>query len=243
MEEKTTIKQSTRIQTSILAGPEKKFLVWAASRMPKWVTSDMLTWFGVLGAFIAGISYVLANYSLNWLWLASLGYVINWFGDSMDGSLARVRNQQRKLYGYYLDHNIDCICEFFIFVGIGMSGLVNFWLALLCYVVYLQLEVYVAINAKIKNEFKLTYGKMGPTEFRLFMVIVNTLLIYVMPLVNVHHVYDITIGMNSYRLELQLMDYIGFGIWIILFVSYLGSFFKDLRYFAKIDPLPKREEI
>ena len=243
MEEKTTIKQSTRIQTSILAGPEKKFLVWAASRMPKWVTSDMLTWFGVLGAFIAGISYVLADYSLNWLWLASLGYVINWFGDSMDGSLARVRNQQRKLYGYYLDHNIDCICEFFIFVGIGMSGLVNFWLALLCYVVYLQLEVYVAINAKIKNEFKLTYGKMGPTEFRLFMVIVNTLLIYVMPLVNVHHVYDITIGMNSYRLELQLMDYIGFGIWIILFVSYLGSFFKDLRYFAKIDPLPKREEI
>ena len=243
MEEKTTIKQSTRIQTSILAGPEKKFLEWAASRMPKWVTSDMLTWFGVLGAFIAGISYVLANYSLNWLWLASLGYVINWFGDSMDGSLARVRNQQRKLYGYYLDHNIDCICEFFIFVGIGMSGLVNFWLALLCYVVYLQLEVYVAINAKIKNEFKLTYGKMGPTEFRLFMVIVNTLLIYVMPLVNVHHVYDITIGMNSYRLELQLMDYIGFGIWIILFVSYLGSFFKDLRYFAKIDPLPKREEI
>lgn len=234
----TEIKQSTRIQTSILSAPERRFLVWAAERMPAWVTSDMLTWFGVFGAAVAGVSYVLANYSLQWLWLASLGYVINWFGDSMDGSLARVRRQQRKLYGYYLDHNVDCICEFFIFAGIGMSGLVNFWLALLCYVVYLQLEVYVAINAKIKNEFKLTYGKMGPTEFRLFMIIVNTLLIYVMPHVNVHHIYDLTIGMNSYRLELQLLDYIAFGIWVILFISYLGSFVKDLRYFNRIDPKP-----
>ena len=234
----TEIKQSTRIQTSILSAPERRFLVWAAERMPAWVTSDMLTWFGVFGAAVAGVSYVLANYSLQWLWLASLGYVINWFGDSMDGSLARVRSQQRKLYGYYLDHNVDCICEFFIFAGIGMSGLVNFWLALLCYVVYLQLEVYVAINAKIKNEFKLTYGKMGPTEFRLFMIIVNTLLIYVMPHVNVHHIYDLTIGMNSYRLELQLLDYIAFGIWVILFISYLGSFVKDLRYFNGIDPKP-----
>lgn len=234
----TEIKQSTRIQTSILSAPERRFLVWAAERMPAWVTSDMLTWFGVFGAAVAGVSYVLANYSLQWLWLASLGYVINWFGDSMDGSLARVRSQQRKLYGYYLDHNVDCICEFFIFAGIGMSGLVNFWLALLCYVVYLQLEVYVAINAKIKNEFKLTYGKMGPTEFRLFMIIVNTLLIYVMPHVNVHHIYDLTIGMNSYRLELQLLDYIAFGIWVILFISYLGSFVKDLRYFNRIDPKP-----
>lgn len=237
----TEIKQSTRIQTSILSAPEKRFLVWAAERMPAWVTSDMLTWFGVIGAALAGTGYILANYSLQWLWLASLGYVINWFGDSMDGSLARVRNQQRKLYGYYLDHNVDCICEFFIFAGIGMSGLVNFWLALLCYVVYLQLEVYVAINAKIKNEFKLTYGKMGPTEFRVFMIIVNTLLIYVMPHVNVHHVYDLTIGMNSYRLQLQLLDYIAFGIWIILFISYLGSFVKDLRYFAKIDPKPEKK--
>ena len=234
----TEIKQSTRIQTSILSAPEKRFLVWAAERMPAWVTSDMLTWFGVFGAALAGTGYILANYSLQWLWLASLGYVINWFGDSMDGSLARFRNQHRKLYGYYLDHNVDCICEFFIFAGIGMSGLVNFWLALLCYVVYLQLEVYVAINAKIKNEFKLTYGKMGPTEFRVFMIIVNTLLIYVMPHVNMHHVYDLTIGMNSYRLELQLLDYIAFGIWIILFISYLGSFVKDLRYFDRIDPKP-----
>ena len=241
MEEKKELKQAERIQTSILAKPEKKFLVWAASRMPKWVTSDMLTWFGVFGAFIAGVGYVLSNYNLNWIWLSSLGFIINWFGDSMDGSLARVRNQQRKLYGYYFDHNIDCVCEFFIFVGIGMSGLVNFWLALLCYVVYLQLEVYVAINSKIKNEFKLTYAKLGPTEFRVFMIIVNCLLIYVVPLINVSHVYDITIGMNQYRLELQLMDYIAFGVWCILFVLYLISFFKDLHYFAKIDPLIKKE--
>lgn len=242
MEENKTIKQSVRIQTSLLSVPEKKFLVWMAGRLPKWVTSDSLTLFGVIGAFVAGLGYFLANYNLNWLWLSSLGFVMNWFGDSLDGSLARVRNQQRKLYGYYLDHNIDCICEFFIFVGIGMSGLLNFWLALLCYVVYLQLEVYVAINAKIKNEFKLTYFSLGPTEFRVVMILVNCLLMYVIPLVNVHHIYPITIGMNTYQLELQLMDYIGFIIWLILFICYIVSFFQDLHYFAKMDPLIKHDE-
>lgn len=242
MEENKTVKQSQRIQKSLLAVPEKKFLVWTAERMPKWITSDGLTWFGVFGAFVAGVGYVLANFNLNWLWLSSLGYVMNWFGDSLDGSVARVRNQQRKLYGYYIDHNIDCVCEFFIFVGIGLSGLVNLWLTLLCYVVYLQLEVYVAINSKIKNEFKLTYGLMGPTEFRVFMIIVNTILIYVTPLVNFRHTFDFMFGNTHCFFEFQLMDYIGIFVWVILFGSYAVSFFKDLRYFAKIDPLVKNDD-
>ena len=170
---------AVRIQTSILNGVEKKVLVWIAARLPKWVTSDMLTWFGVFGSFIVFLGYVLNNL-LNapaWIWLSSLGLVFNWFGDSLDGSIARVRKTQRPLYGFYLDHNIDCVTEFFMFIGIGLSGMCNLWITMLCFIPYLMLEVYVSINAPLKNALKLTYGKMGPTELRLIIVICNTFLV------------------------------------------------------------------
>ena len=148
------IKQSTRIQTSLLNGVEKKALVWMASRMPQWVTSDMLTWFGLFGSALCGLGFFLTNYSIYWLWLSCLGLVINWFGDSLDGSLARVHNTQRPLYGYYLDHNIDTVTEAFMFIGAGLSPLMNMGVALLCYAAYLALTVYVSINAHLKSEFK-----------------------------------------------------------------------------------------
>ena len=233
------IKQSERIQTSILNGVERKALVWMASRLPGWVTSDMLTWFGVLGSFICFLGYVLANITgeVQWMWLSSLGLVFNWFGDSLDGSVARVRQTQRPLYGYYLDHNIDCVCEFFMFIGIGLSGLLNLWVAMLAYIIYLQLEVYVAINAKIKNEFKLTYGGFGPTELRLAIIILNTLMMYVP--VFTEYGYDFTIF--GHPMHFMVMDWAGLCICAILLVAYLVSFFSDLRYFAKLDPLHKPE--
>lgn len=231
------IKQSQRIQTSVLNGLEKKVLVWLASRMPEFVTSDMLTWFGVFGSFLGGLGYVIANvtHTPMWIWLSSLGLFFNWFGDSLDGSLARVRNRQRKLYGYYLDHNIDCVCEFFLFVGFGLSGMIHFWIALLAYIFYLQLEVYVAINAKIKNEFKLTYGGFGPTELRVIIVILNCFLIY-MPVFHQPATTYVLLGKN---VEMFMLDWYGGAIAFILMVIYLVSFFKDLKYFAKIDPLQK----
>ena len=119
------LKQSTRIQTSLLNGAEKKALVWMASRMPQWVTSDMLTWFGLFGSFLGGLGFFLTHYSIYWLWLSCLGLVINWFGDSLDGTIARVRNTQRPLYGYYLDHNIDTVTEAFMFIGAGLSPLMK----------------------------------------------------------------------------------------------------------------------
>lgn len=237
------VKQSVRIQTSILNSAEKKFLVWMAGKLPQWVTSDMLTAFGVLGSFVGFLGYLLAGLTdnLNWIWLSSFGLVMNWYGDSLDGSIARVRNQQRKLYGYYLDHNIDCVCEFFLFVGFGLSGLCNLWLALLAYVFYLQLEVYVAINAHIKNEFKLTYGKLGPTEFRLIIIICNCLLMYI-PIFrpeNYEYVLPEVFGKIGLPTTFHMMDWVGLGIAGLLMIIYLVSFFKDLRYFAKIDPLKR----
>lgn len=91
---------STRIQTSILNALEKKVLVWLAGKQPRWVTSDVLTYIGVLGAVICAVGFALANLDIRYLWLSSLGLVINWYGDSLDGTLARVRNTQRPVYGF-----------------------------------------------------------------------------------------------------------------------------------------------
>ena len=89
--------QSKRIQTSVLNAAEKKVLVWLASRQPRWMTSDILTFIGVLGAVIVAVGYALSNYFIQWLWLASFGFFVNWYGDSLDGTLARVRSLQRPV--------------------------------------------------------------------------------------------------------------------------------------------------
>ena len=118
-------KQSVRIQTSILNAAEKKLLVRIAAHLPSWVTSDLMTFTGFLGAIIIATGYVLSNININFLWLSSFGFLVNWFGDSLDGTIARVRNQQRPSYGFFLDHNIDCINEAIMFTGAGLSRLMN----------------------------------------------------------------------------------------------------------------------
>ena len=173
----TNIKaDAVRIQTSILNAGEKKVLVWLAKRQPKWMTSDILTYIGTFGAIVIAAGYILASVNINFLWLSSLGFVINWYGDSLDGTLARVRNRQRPVYGYYIDHTVDCINEFLIFIGIGLSGLMHFELALLILAVYFMLTINVSINAHLKKEFRLTYAKLGPTEFRILAIFANTVL-------------------------------------------------------------------
>ena len=101
--------KATRIQTSILNGLEKKALVWLAKKQPKWVTSNLLTFIGTLGAVLCALGFALANYNLNWMWLSVFGLFVNWYGDSLDGSMARVRHTQRPVYGFFIDHNVD-IC-------------------------------------------------------------------------------------------------------------------------------------
>lgn len=230
--------QSVRIQTSILNPIEKKVLVWMAERMPSFVTSDMLTWIGTLGAFIVGLGFALTNYSIAGFWLASLGLVINWFGDSLDGTLARVKQQQRPLYGFYIDHNMDCICQLLIFGGAGLSPYLNLWLALLLYAAYMMLEIYVMICAHLKNEFRLTYGKLGPTEFRALIVVLNTLLV-LLPGFREFHVSFTLVGevVTFYTLDMVCLI-----LFFMVLSMYMISFVKDARYFAKIDPLRKHEQ-
>ena len=165
---------AVRIQTSVLNALEKKVLVWLAERQPRWMTSDILTYIGTFGAVVIAAGYILSSWNINFLWLSSLGFVINWYGDSLDGTLARVRKTQRPIYGYYLDHTIDAINEVMIFVGVGLSGLMHLEIALIALVLYFLITINVSINAHLKKEFKLTYISLGPTEFRIIMILINT---------------------------------------------------------------------
>jgi phosphatidylglycerophosphate synthase len=230
-------KQARRIQTSILSASEKKVLTWLAQRMPAWVTSDMLTLLGFIGACIIATGYALSNLNLNWLWLATFGLLVNWFGDSLDGSLARVRNTQRKTYGFFIDHNVDVINETIMFIGVGTSPLVNMSFAMMALVAYFMLSVYVYIDCHLKGEMRLTYAGMGPTEFRLMLAIVNICFIYIPWLSEWKR--PMTLFHNDFMIG--IFDYIAVAATLAIMASYLIHFFKDIKYFSTIDP-PKKPE-
>ena len=228
---------AVRIQTSLLNALEKKVLVWLAKRQPKWMTSDDLTCIGVFGAVVIAAGYILSAWNINFLWLSSLGFIINWYGDSLDGTLARVRKTQRPVYGYYLDHTIDAINEVMIFVGVGLSGLMHLEIALLALVMYFLITINVSINAHLKKEFRLTYASMGPTEFRIIMVIVNTLFILVPALNSFSHEFIVF----GHAFVFRAMDYVAVVILAVLAVIYLTSIIKDAKEYARIDPPHKMQ--
>lgn len=226
---------AVRIQTSILNALEKKVLVWLAERQPKWMTSDILTYLGTFGAIVIAAGYILSDRNINFLWLSSLGFIINWYGDSLDGTLARVRKKQRPIYGYYLDHTIDAINEVMIFVSVGLSGLMHLNIALMALVMYFLITINVSINAHLKKEFRLTYIKMGPTEFRIIMIIINTLFILIRPLREFAHSFTLC----GHEFTFHALDYIGAAIVVLLTLIHLATIYKDIKDYAEMDPMPK----
>ena len=232
----TNIKaDAVRIQTSILNAVEKKVLVWLAKRQPAWMNSDILTYIGTFGAVVIAAGYILSGYNVHYLWLSSLGFIINWYGDSLDGTLARVRNRQRPIYGYYIDHTVDCVNEFMIFIGIGLSGLMHFGLALMILAVYFMLTINVSINAHLKKEFRLTYAKLGPTEFRILAILANTVLVLIPYLTE----FRTTFFLMGHEFTLLILDYVGIAVFVLLLVIYLSTIVKDGHEYALMDPMPE----
>lgn len=231
-------KKAVRIQNSILNGAEKKALAWLAERQPKWVVSDMLTLVGIIGALMIGAGFVLCSKNINWLWLSIAGFVVNWYGDSLDGTLARVRNTQRPLYGYYLDHTMDCFNEAFMFLGLGLSYLMRLDIALMILIVYLFLTVNVSVNAHLKSEFKLTYGKLGPTEFRVIACLLIMCVIF-FPCIREFHTSMHFLGRE---VALTTLDIAGLVILAVLVLIYLVTVIQDARGYAKVDPMPERRD-
>jgi phosphatidylglycerophosphate synthase len=159
-----------RIQKNLLAAPERKLLNWLCSVMPRWVTPDLLTSLGVFGGFATFVGYAASGFSKAWLWVAMAGYVMQWFGDSMDGSLARYRRIERPSYGYFIDHSCDGIVTLLILGGMGFSPYVRVDVAMFAVVGYLLLSIHAYLAARVMGEFKLSYGLAGPTELRFLLI-------------------------------------------------------------------------
>ena len=232
MKEKSS-ETSVRIQTSILNGVEKKALAFLADRQPRWITSNILTGIGTFGAIVISLGYILSQININYLWLSSLGFVINWYGDSLDGTLARVRNKQRPIFGYYIDHTVDIINELLIFLGLGLSGLICFDLSLFILIVYMMLTLNVSINAHLKKEFKLTYAKLGPTEFRVLAIIFNTVCIYCPAISD----SVMEISMFGKDIVLGSLDIAGVFVLLVLIIMYIVTVLNDIKDYDKIDPM------
>jgi len=162
--------------TFLLAEPERRLLRAMAARLPRWVSSDGLTALGMVGAVGAGVAYALCTLSAAWLWAASALLVVNWFGDSLDGTLARVRRVERPRYGYYLDHMVDAFSTAAIGAGIGLSPYVNLGVALAGVIAYLILSINLYLESQAFGVFRLGYGRIGPTEARIVLIAANAAL-------------------------------------------------------------------
>lgn len=169
----------TRIQQNILARGERRLLNWICPRLPAWVTPDQLTALGFLGAVIVASGYMLSWIDDEWLGLCLAGYIVNWFGDSLDGSLARWRRIERPSYGYFLDHSVDAIGTLLMIGAIGASPYMRLDVAFMAVIGYFLLSIHTFLAAKVIGEFRLSYLAGGPTELRLMLMAMTAL----MPLV------------------------------------------------------------
>ncbi len=219
-------KEAKRITESFFRGIEKKLLNFFVRVLPVEITPDHLTGIGIVGSFMTGLGYFLCHYGYGFLWLASLGFLVNWFGDSLDGSLARFRKIERPLYGFYVDHNVDSISILVIGLGLGFSPFMHMTVALLIIIGYFMLAISTYINSYLRGVFKITYSKIGPTEIRFFAIVGNTALFFIHrnPLVRI------------FSFKVTFFDLLGIFIAILLIFGYFLFFFKDLKVIREMDP-------
>src|SRR5580765_5185130 len=173
----TEFREATRSLTSVLAPIERRVLLWMAARLPRSVNSDHLTALALVAMLFCGLSYCLARVTSAGLLLAVLGLAINWFGDSLDGTLARVRQHQRPRYGFYVDHVVDAAGAVFLLGGLGLSGYMSPMVALTLLVGYLLLLVETFLSTYTLGTFTMSYFKVGPTELRILLAIGNLVLL------------------------------------------------------------------
>jgi archaetidylinositol phosphate synthase len=172
----SAFKNAARIQQSFSAGAERRALLWLAERMPPWVNSDHLTILGFVSMFLVGASYAFARWNRAGLMLATFFLALNWFGDSLDGTIARVRNCQRPRYGFYVDHIVDSFGALFLMGGLAMSGYADWRIAAGMLVAFLMLSIEVYLAVYTMGAFHMSFWKFGPTELRILLAMANTAL-------------------------------------------------------------------
>jgi archaetidylinositol phosphate synthase len=194
------VEKHQRENKILLGFLERPALNWLAAHMPAWVSPDTLTWLGILAAILIFISYSLTHISPAFLWLASLGFVLNWMGDSLDGTLARHRNIERPRYGFLVDHWVDAISTVLIFVGLGLSPYVDLTVASFGVIAYLLLSIMVYLITYVTGVFNITNLRLGPTEIRVMAVLSNTAIFFIgnptfkLPYVGATSLYTLIVG-------------------------------------------------
>jgi len=221
-------KDATRILVSVLAPAEKRTLRFLAARMPARVNSDHLTVLALFAMLGAGLSYWYARYSPVGLVLVAVCLAINWFGDSLDGTLARYRNHQRPRYGYYVDHVVDAFGALFLLGGLALSGFMDPLVAMGLLVGFLMLSVEIYLAAHVLGEFRITYFQVGPTEMRILLSI-GTLWLLVNP--------TVTLAGQTYR----LFDVGGVVAIAGMFLTLVMTSLVHARTLYRQEPIPGRE--
>lgn len=223
--------QHTRVNKIILGFIERPVLAWLAKRMPAWVTPDKLTLLGLFGTILTSISYYLTNFNPLYLWLASIGLVINWFGDCLDGTIARYRKIERPKYGFFVDHVMDGIGETLVVFGIALSPYVNFNVAMVALIGYLLMGNLVYITTFIRGIFRISYLGLGPTEVRVILIIMNALAFYLG-----NRMVEASWGVYS------IYDYILMVLAVLLFGAFLVTSITTALELAQEEKLARREK-
>ncbi|HTM39058.1 MAG TPA: CDP-alcohol phosphatidyltransferase family protein [Terriglobales bacterium] len=180
-----------RVHQSVLSKPERRVLIWAAKRIPMWINSDHLTMLGFAAQIGTGVCYGLSRSSQFWLGAAIFCLALNWVGDSLDGTLARVRDSQRPRYGFYVDHILDSIGSVALMAGLALSGYMNPWVSTGLLVLFLLLSIQSYLATYTLGEFHMSFFRFGPTELRVLLAIGNLALFRWPYVLHGHRLFDI----------------------------------------------------
>ena len=210
-------RKHVRINDIFLGPIERPALQYFCKIAPAWMTPDTMTIIGIIGSLIIAAGYILASENLAFLWLASAGYLVNWYGDSMDGSLARYRKIERPKYGYYVDHIVDSVNEFIVIMALGISSLVHFEIAALTLIGYLLLSVHTFLRTYVDDVFKISFGKLGPTEVRVIIILINTIVFFLG-----NPQFDVVFNWTMSLYDLLLLIVIGL-IYFIFFTTIIST--------------------
>lgn len=225
----TAAVHASREPSFLLAKPEKRVLQAIARRLPRWILPDDLTLLGIAAALGICAAYMLANGSNVWLWVASGLLVVHWLGDSLDGTLARVRGIQRPRYGYYLDHLVDAGATAAIGIGLGLSPYMLLSVGALLVVAYLVLSVNVYLESQALGRFSIGYGLIGPTEVRVLLIALNTAL-----------ALGLELRFDAFGTGLTALDVAGVALALVMVVLLVGRAWRNLRELAVAEPAAPR---
>ena len=219
------LKEAPRQAKFLVARFEQWALPRVAAKLPRWVMPDHLTGLGIVAATFIMLSYIWSNDDRRWLWGAIVGLVLHWFGDSLDGTLARVRRIPRPRYGFYLDHLTDAYATTALGLGLGFSPLMLLSVALAGVIAYLILSINVYLETYIFGVFRYGYGVLGPTEARILLIVLNLVALFVSPL-----------PFTLFGVRMTVFDIGGVAVAVLMIGLLLRRAFRNLAELARLEP-------